>query len=118
MEKNSHVSSLLPPELQDRLEKDYSDFLEEISCLTPQEYFKRSDEITVCKNLYRALCRGKDWDKKEIRQLCQYPHPLQTVCQWYQYEWCDWDERLRHILWNICDKEGREAPAPESEEES
>lgn len=116
MNRNNRVSHLLPQELRYWIEKDYADFLEEIDSLTLQECFKRSEKITIYKNLYRAFCRGKDWKEDEIRQLCQYRHPLQAVCGWYQYEWCDWDERLRHILWNICDKEGREAPAPESEE--
>lgn len=118
MDRNSRVSPLLPQELRYRLERDYADFLQEIAGLTPQECFKRSDEITVYKNLYHAFCRGKDWDEQEIQYLCQYPHPLQTVCRWRRYEWCDWDERLRHILWNIRDKKGWEAPAPESKEES
>ena len=92
-------------------------FLEEISGLRPEEWLRRGEEIVLYKNLYRELLSGGEWDQEELQYLCQFPHPLQTVCSWARYEWCNWKETLRHILWNIYDKQGRENPAPEEEQE-
>lgn len=108
----------LPQELRYRLDEDYADFLEEISTLRPEEWLRRAEEITLYKNLYREFCSDRKWDQSELQYLCQFPHPLQTVCSWARYEWCDWGEMLQHILWNIHSKEGRENPVPESQEET
>ena len=111
------MKSDLPQELRYRIEKDYADFLEEISGLRPEEWLRRGEEIVLYKNLYRELLSGGEWDQEELQYLCQFPHPLQTVCSWARYEWCNWKETLRHILWNIYDKQGRENPVPEAEQE-
>lgn len=107
----------LPQELRDKLNQDYADFQKRISELAPQEFLSRLEEILVCENLYRQLSGIGDWNEKHLLYLNRFPHPLLTLCRWYQYERRDWDETLRHILWNIYDKQGRENPALEEEQE-
>lgn len=106
-----------PQELRDKLDRDHAAFLALLSGLTPQEFLSRSEEILVCENLYRQLSGGGDWEEEHLRYLSQFPHPLETLCRWFQYERRDWKETLRHILWNIYDKQGRENPAQEEEQE-
>ena len=52
------MKSDLPQELRYRIEKDYADFLEEISGLRPEEWLRRGEEIVLYKNLYRELLSG------------------------------------------------------------
>ncbi len=107
-----------PQELRNKLDRDYAIFLSKLSVLTLREQLSRSEEIAVCENLYRQLSSSGDWNEEHLLYLSQFLHPLETLCRWFQYERRDWNETLRHILWNICDKQGRENPAPESKEES
>lgn len=103
--------------LRDKLDQDYFVFLEELSGLTLQEYLSRSEEITVHENLYHQLSSGKIWKDEHLLYLSQFPRPLETLCRWFQYERRDWDETLRHILWNIYDKRGSENTAQEEQED-
>ena len=61
------MKSDLPQELRYRIEKDYADFLEEISGLRPEEWLRRGEEIVLYKNLYRELLSGGDWSRSPIR---------------------------------------------------
>ena len=106
-----------PQELRDKLDWDHAAFLKRLSRLTPQEFLSRSEEILVCENLYRQISGGGDQNEEHLRYLSRFPHPLETLCRWFQYERRDWGETLRHILWNIYDKQGRENPAQEEEQE-
>lgn len=107
----------LPQKLQSKLDRDYAAFLSRLSMLTLQEQLSRSEEIAICENLYRHLSGGGDQNEEYLRHLSQFPHPLETLCRWFQYERRDWEETLRHIFWNIYDKQGRENPAWTEEEE-
>ena len=102
-----------PQELWDKLDWDHAAFLKRLSRLTPQEFLSRSEEILVCENLYRQISGGGDWEEEHLLYLSQFPHPLETLCCWFQYERRDWGETLRHILWNNYNKQGRENPAQE-----
>lgn len=107
----------LPQELQDKLDRDYAAFLSRLSMLTLQEQLSQSEEIAVCEKLYRLLSSSGNWKAEELLYLSRFPHPLETLCRWFQYERRDWRETIWHILWNIYDKQGRENPAPEEEQE-
>ena len=61
------MKSDLPQELRYRIEKDYADFLEEISGLRPEEWLRRGEEIVLYKNLYRELLSGGEWDQEELQ---------------------------------------------------
>ena len=107
--------------LEERLHKNYEDFLAQLQGKSVSELIAMAPEITAAKQCHEELLDACDDD--DVAFLLQFDDPLEVVRGYWESEITGYDHsgEMGHMLWEIRDrelysKEQRDHPAKDAEE--
>ena len=107
--------------LEERLHKNYEDFLAQLQGKSVSELIAMALEITAAKQCHDELLDACDAD--DVAFLLQFDDPLELVRGYWESEITGYDHsgEMGHMLWEIRDrelysKEQRDHPAKDAEE--
>ena len=107
--------------LEERLHKNYEDFLAQLQGKSVSELIAMAPEITAAKQCHEELLDACDDD--DVAFLLQFDDPLEVVRGYWESEITGYDHsgEMGHMLWEIRDrelysKEQLDHPAKDAEE--
>ena len=91
--------------LEERLHKNYEDFLAQLQEKSVSELIAMAPEITAAKQCHEELLAACDAD--DVAFLLQFDDPLEVVRGYWESEISGYDhtDEMGHMLWEIRDKE-------------
>ena len=91
--------------LEERLNKNYEDFIEQLQGKSVSELIALAPEITAAQQLHEELLNA--CDESDIKFLLQFDDPLELVQEHWEREINGYDHsaEMGHTLWEIRDKE-------------
>ena len=99
------MSGELKAVLQERLHKNYEDFLAQLQEKSPSELIAMAPEIVAAKQCREELPDACDDD--DIQFLLQFDDPLEVVRGYWESEITSYDHsgEMGHMLWEIRERE-------------
>ncbi len=91
--------------LEERLHKNYEDFMAQLQGKTPSELIALAPEITAAQQLHEELLNA--CNDSDVAFLLQFDDPLEVVRGYWADEitGCDYSDEIGHMLWEIQDRE-------------
>ena len=99
------MSSELKAVLEERLHKNYEDFLVQLQSKSADELIAMAPEITATKQCHEELLDACDAD--DVAFLLQFDDPLEVVRGYWESEITGYDHsgEMGHMLWEIRNRE-------------
>lgn len=99
------MNSDLKAILRERLDKNYTVFIESLQSKSVSELIAMAPEITAAQQLHEELLDACDADDVEF--LLRFDDPLEVVRGYWESEITGYDHsgEMGHMLWEIRDKE-------------
>ena len=98
------MNSDLKAALRERLDKNYTVFIESLQSKSVSELIAMAPEITAAQQLHEELLDACDAD--DVKFLLRFDDPLEVVRGYWESEITGYDHReeMGHMLWEIRDK--------------
>lgn len=95
------MSSELRDTLKERLDANYTAFMESLQKKTASELIAMAPEITAAQQLHEELLDA--CDEEDVEFLLRFDNPLEVVCGYWESEITGYDHsgEMGHTLWRI-----------------